>query len=98
MQTDAVQTVSVEVEAILLVSEKGSNNETTVMSESDSIDIEAMKLMQKIKSSTTRNSVAKIIDFNDIGVDDSSSKGGLTDKQRIEYEYLKKRDPMKEFF
>ena len=98
MQTDAVQTVSVEVEAILLVSEKGSNNETTVMSESDSIDIEAMKLMQKIKSSTTRNSVAKIIDFNDIGVDDQSSKGGLTDKQRIEYEYLKKRDPMKEFF
>jgi len=70
MQTDAVQTVSVEVEAILIVSEKGSNNETTVMSESDSIDIEAMKLMQKIKSSTTRNSVAKIIDFNDIGGDD----------------------------
>lgn len=98
MQTDAVQTVSVEVEAILIVSEKGSNNETTVMSESDSIDIEAMKLMQKIKSSTTRNSVAKIIDFNDIGGDDQSSKGGLTDKQRIEYEYLKKRDPMKEFF
>jgi hypothetical protein len=70
MQTDAVQTASVGVEAILLVSEKGSNNETTVISESDSIDIEAMKLMQKMKSSTTRNSAAKLIDFNDIGGDD----------------------------
>ena len=70
LQTDAVQTASVGVEAILLVSDKGSNNETTLISESDSIDIEAMKLMQKMKSSTTRNSVAKMIDFNDIGGDD----------------------------
>lgn len=67
------------------------------MSESDSIDIEAMKLMQKISSKTTTNSAAKSFNFADIG-DDSSSKGGLTDKERIEYEYLKKRDPMKEFF
>lgn len=58
------------VEAILLVSEKGSNNETTLISESDSIDIEAMKLMQKMKSSTTRSSAGKLIDFNDIGADD----------------------------
>lgn len=63
------------------------------MSEVDSLDIDSFK---KNQACTTRSTIKKM-DF--IMVDSfGDSDSGLTNKQRIEYEYLKKRDPMKEFF
>lgn len=43
-----------------------------------------------------------MLDFNNIDVSDSTSVSGtgtvLSQKERMEYEYLRKRDPMREFF
>jgi len=45
---------------------------------------------------TTKGATQRLIDFSSIpDVQDAPS---LTSKERLEYDYLKKRDPMREFF
>ena len=52
--------------------------------------------MGKQAPQTTKGATQRLIDFSSIpDVQDAPS---LTSKERLEYDYLKKRDPMREFF
>jgi hypothetical protein len=48
---------------------------------------------------TAKAGTMRFIDFNSLEATSPTTAGsGLSHKERMEYDYLKKRDPMKEFF